>query len=80
MPIEPAMDSKISAFGSKKASENSDVVGSYCHMQVNRCAIFAWWMLVFYRYHECGMSNFNFYLNKDGKFIYVFSHNSLMLQ
>ena len=40
--IEPAMDSKISAFGSKKASENSDVVGSYCHTQVNRCAIFAW--------------------------------------
>lgn len=67
MPYEPAFDNQIKAHGTKKNSENSDVVGGYCHKQVDRCFVFSWSLLLLHRFHECDSRTFDFYLNKDGK-------------
>ena len=61
------MDIQIKAFDSKKASENSDVVGGYRHMQVDRCFIFSWWMLTLHRVNEEGENDFNFHVEEDGE-------------
>ena len=67
VPIEPSMDIQIKAFGSKKAAENSDVVGGYRHTQVERCFIFSWWTLALYRVHTEGENTFNFHVDVDGE-------------
>ena len=64
------MDNQIKAYGSKKSSEKSDVVGGHRHVQVERCFMFSWWALMLYRVHECDMSNFDFYVDKNGKHDY----------
>ena len=66
---EPSMDNQIKAHGTKKNSENSDIVGTYRHKQIDRCFIFSWLLLILYRIHEIENKNFNFYNNKDGKYI-----------
>ena len=68
VPIEPAMDNQIKAFGSKKASEKNDVVGGHRHKQVDRCYVFSWWCLILHRMHGCDVSNFNFYVDHNGDY------------
>ena len=68
VPIEPSMGIKIKAFGSKKASENSNVVGGYRHILVERCFVFSWWTLILYRVHTEGENTFNFHVDVDGEY------------
>ena len=70
VPIEPAMDNQITAFRSKKISEKSDAVSGHKHAQVERCFMFSWWVLFLYRFHDCNMSNFNVYVDENGKHNY----------
>ena len=67
IPVSPSMDNQMQAFCSKKTSEKNDVVGGHRHKQVDRCYVFSWWSLILYRVHECDMSNFNFYVDSNGK-------------
>ena len=70
VPYEPAMDNQIKAHGTKKNSENSDVVGGHRHKQFDRCFIFSWSLLLLCCIHEINNGTFNFYENKDSKCIW----------